>query len=279
MASRMDKYNTDINSISNSRLRRNESLYKNIYTNKVYTEFTDVDHSNVVELSDDYREKLTSRREKYHSNKQFNNGLNAYKNEKINYHNISLSSSEDKNYDINDVLANAKKNRIVDDDEEKKRRFKNVEYNILTDLTTEKVKDYKEKKKQLSKAEEDNLEELIHTITSNSLRKKIDDELLSELMPTQDFETVVGDISSLDDENHTINQENNNSDENLEEENDKIDDSFYTRSMELSKDDFVDEEDLSFLENSSMNVWIKLLITILIIAILAVIVYVIYYFI
>lgn len=51
--------------------------------------------------------------------------------------------------------------------------------------------EYRENKKKMSKDEEENLEELIHTITSNSLRKKIDDELLSDLLPTEEDETII----------------------------------------------------------------------------------------
>ena len=179
---------------------------------------------------------------------------------------------EEKIYNINDILANAKKNRVIDEEEEKRRQLKNIEYNILSDLSQEKVKNYHEQKKKLSKEEEENLEELIHTITSNSLRKKIDDELLGDLLPEEENETIIS--KNLADE---VNDSLENFSENEEENMDK---SFYTKSMELSRDDFdIDEEDTSFIDDKKMSLPIKILIVVFVLVVIAAIGYVIFKFI
>ena len=115
----------------------------------------------------------------------------------------------------------------------------------MKDLTEEKLKEHKEKKKEvLSKEEEEELKDLIYTITSNTMRQDIDNELLSGLMPTKLDETVVS--SDLSEElNATINIDdivNNNEDTtNISTTSTslKLDDSFYTKSMDLSDQDLV----------------------------------------
>ena len=169
---------------------------------------------------------------------------------------------------------------------EKKRKLRTTEYNILADLTAEKLKEHQEKKKEvLTKEEEVELEELIHTITSNTMRQEIDNELLSNLMPTELDETIVSqDLSEMlladDNEDTTI-----DSSSDIEKEMDdtestlsKIDDSFYTKSMDLSDRDFVasydsnDEIDNSFQEDGNKkSIIIKVIVVIFIIVLIAII--------
>lgn len=277
MASRMEKYHSDNTKNAYKRSEKNEKLYKQLYTNKIVTEFTNIDGVNVVDLSSIPTDVNFSRRENYQKNKLFNSDETVLKtdddNDLINNHKKELES-EEKIYNINDILANAKKNRVIDDATEKRRHLKSVEYNILSDLSQEKVKNYHEQKKKLSKEEEENLEELIHTITSNSLRKKLDDELLGDLLPEEENETIVSAslATQLNDEIEKIAED--------EETNQTIDNSFYTKSMELSRDDFeLDEDDNSFLDDKRMSLPIKFLIVVFILVVIAVIGYVIYKFI
>lgn len=285
MASRMEKYHkNEINSTnsSQSRLSKNENLYEKLYTNKVFTEFSNTNFDNVIDLNEVSDNTIFNKREQYKNNKILN--LDNTIIEKENSYSQKLDDEEqidkkEKNYNINDILENARKNRKIDDETEKKRRLKSVEYSILSDLSQEKIKEYHEnKQKKLSKEEEENLEELIHTITSNSLRKKIDDELLSDLLPREESETVISkelfdQIEEMDEKTREIKNE-------IVEE-DEIDNSFYTKSMDLSKEDFIQdlEEDYSFLEEKKMSIFSKIMITLLIIIVISIIIYVIYRFI
>lgn len=284
MASRMDKYHSDNASSIQSRSTKNEHLYQKLYTNKVYTEFSNNEPNNIVDLSNLKTEKNLNRREQFQKNKLLNgNENNVTYNHNLDYHSEILENKTEKNYDINNILENARKNRREDDELEKKRRLKNVEYSILSDLSQDKLKEYRENKK-LTKDEEENLEELIHTITSNSLRKKIDDELLSDLLPSEESEaTTPEQLSSVIDDEMIDNSSIDNDSDSAEEEK-NIDKSFYTRSLDLSEEDFEfseeeEEEDRSFLEDKKMGILPKILITILILAILCVISYIVYYFI
>lgn len=283
MASRMDKYNenkNDSQKISQSRLSKNEKLYEQLYTNKVFTEFNNSNFDNVIELNDLSNNELINKREEYQKIKTSINLEDESNNRKYSYENLkNIETEEEKkerNYNINDVLENAKRNRIEDDEIEKKRRQKSVEYSILSDLSQEKVKEYHEKKqKKLTKDEEENLEELIHTITSNSLRKKIDDELLSDLLPTEESETLVS--QELFDKIEEIESKTRDLRQDLEEE--KMDQSFYTKSMDLSNEDFEIEEDYSFIDEKKKGILPKILLILFILIVVSIIIYVVYRFI
>lgn len=248
MSSRMDRYDVPEKNKS-SRLSKNQKLYEDLYTNSSYTEFTDINSSNVIELNNNLPNTI-GRRENYQKNKEYSNAFNTddiYKYDPFDEEKYSLEtkSISKKDYDINSVLESAKKNRVDVDDLEKKRKLRTTEYDILKDLTEEKLKEHKEKKKEvLSKEEEEELKDLIYTITSNTMRQDIDNELLSGLMPTKLDETVVS--SDLSEElNATINIDdivNNNEDTtNISTTSTslKLDDSFYTKSMDLSDQDLV----------------------------------------
>ena len=194
MASRMERYTSKETESVASRALKNQRMYEDLYTNATYTTFSSMEPSvNVIDLSN-VQAGNVSRREAYQRAEPVNN---------------------DRDFDINHVLEEAKKNREDEDELERKRKLKTTEYNILTELNEEKMKEYQNNKDVLSKEEEKNLEELIHTITSKTMahdvneilerekeerkerRKasKKDDYLLDDLMPTKFDETIIsGDI-------------------------------------------------------------------------------------
>ena len=149
----------------------------------------------------------------------------------------------------------------------------------------------------MSKDEEENLEELIHTITSNSLRKKIDDELLSDLLPTEEDETIISKelLESIEDTEDIALEKNKVNEDSDKEDSDKedflkdttnemeIDRSFYTKSMDLSKEDFEidddDSDDDSFLEESKMSTTKKIFLVCFIVLVIAIVGYIVYRFI
>lgn len=295
MASRMDRYENNKSSNS-SRLIKNKELYEHLYTNSSYTEFTDINSSNVMDLTSNTTNE-EGRRENYQRKRRFtdslgNNDESTLHYNEYTYHQIIEPNTKD--YDINSVLEKARKNRVEVDELEKKRKLRTTEYNILADLTAEKLKEHKEKKKEvLTREEEDKLEELIYTITSNTMRQEIDNELLSNLMPTELDETIVSqDLSEmlLDDSKENLKEnDSNNIKEEIDEADEtdstlsKIDNSFYTKSMDLSDRDFIasynsnDEADNSFQDSSNKKgTIIKVLIAIFIIILIITIAVVLY---
>lgn len=191
---------------------------------------------------------------------------------------------EDKEYDINKVLKNAKSSRDVDELEEK-RKLKKEEYNIVKEIGLDKIDSYKESKEKrekevLKEAEKEELEELIDTIYSKTLadevnNKDVDDgekdkDLLSDLLPT-------------DAENTIINEELTKmliKEEREEKAKEKLDDSFFTKSNDLTasdllnNDDVVDDEEEDFFEDdTSMPKWIWIPICLSVIIVVSVIIY------
>lgn len=250
MSSRMDRYNQVSRDIS-SRTTKNQQLYKELYSNKTYTEFTNIDKDNVIELNTNIKEPMNRRSNisrtrmfyediKNKDNSRESLGMNS------SYQRI-LEDSMEKSYNINDILELAKKNRTSLNEEEKQRKIKSAEYNILSDLSQEKLREYHEKKeKGITRDEEENIEELIHTITSNSLRKKIDDQLLDDLLPQNESDTLISKTLLEEIENGRVDDiEDDTKDQTstTAELEKGLDKSFYTRSMDLKKEDLIVSED------------------------------------
>lgn len=215
MASRMERYTSKENESVASRALKNQRMYEDLYTNATYTTFSSMEPSvNVIDLSD-VPTKNVSRREAYQKSKGVAT-FGAEEAREIRNYDFEYQKPEtatnDRDFDINHVLEEAKRNREDEDGLERKRKLKTTEYNILAELNEEKMKEYQNNKDVLSKEEEKNLEELIHTITSKTMahdvneilerekeeRKKAskkEDYLLDDLMPTKFDETIIsGDV-------------------------------------------------------------------------------------
>lgn len=290
MASRMERYDNSLRNVS-SRTTKNQQLYKELYSNKTYTEFMDIENDNVVELNSNEELFNNTRRSNLNRNRViYSNGTNQAQRRSdlgINssYQKI-LEEDKEKTYNINDIMEMARRNRTELDENEKKLKIKSAEYSILSDLSQEKLKEYQERKeKGLSKDEEENLEELIHTITSQSLRKKIDDQLLTDLLADEDSDTFVS-KKLLDEIENGSNDEIDDDDTKEQSENTDsiekgLDTSFYTRSMDLKKEDLImpsdenEETDLSFEDEKEGP--LKIIVTIvLVLLVLAIVGYIFY---
>ena len=288
MLSRMERYNGSSRNV-NSRTIKNQQLYKELYSNKTYTEFMDIDHENIVELSSNINDFNSTRRSSLNRN-MVSYSTDSYPNRRRSDLGINSSyqkvfeEDKEKSYNINDIMEMARRNRNDLDENEKKRKIRSAEYNILSDLSQEKLKEYQERKeKGLSKDEEENLEELIHTITSNGLRKKIDDQLLTDLLADEDSDTFVSKKMLDEIENDSNDDTDDDTKEQIENTSDLekgLDTSFYTRSMDLKKEDLIlpasdSDDDLSFDDEKEGP--LKVVITIvLVILVLAIVGYVFY---
>jgi len=185
---------------------------------------------------------------------------------------------EEKIYDINSVLEEARKNRVVNDELEKKRKLQNVEYNILADLN----KKYINKKEKIEEdLEKEGIRELIDTITSKNLAKDLkeleeDDgkDLMSDLMATNTLSNI-NDINLEEEIEKEIlvekkKKEDELSDEIVEEDG-KLVNSFYTRSMDLSEQDFeLRDEIVEEIKEKRKILILVVLIVIVIVAIISI---------
>lgn len=290
MRSRMERYNdnTDLNDRSYSRTNKNSELYKNIGNNSKYTNFTDVSNINAIEINASTQNSRT--RESYHKIKDYDNIMPVPKVKKeLDEFNYIYQDRENKIYDINTVLEEARKNRIDKDELENKRKLKNTNYNILANLNPEELEKYRQRKNKVKRPSDDEIRELIDTITSKTLAGEISKattvNLLSDLMATSAMDKI--DCDNSDEVKEDVDIDLSLSKEILDKEsiqkmNDMkhepiksgimkdADDDFYTRSMDLSDKDFdIDDE---FVEKS-IPVFVKVLIILIILAVVGVAVY------
>ncbi len=191
---RMDRYK-DEDMAPASRLDKNQELYQNFSNNTIYTNITDVTNANAYDISSAISGSHTTR-EAYQQMQKYQAMEDVPKTKKeLEDFNYLYQRKENKVYDINSVLEEARKNRQEVDEKEEKRRLKNNEYNILSGVNKKELEKYREeKKKKLTTPEEEEIRELIDTIASKTLAGEIDKatsvNLLSDLMATSIMDKV-----------------------------------------------------------------------------------------
>lgn len=299
---RMDRYN-DENTINTTRLDKNQSLYQNVSNNVIYANITDVTNANAFEINKNI-DKTHTTRESYQQMRQYKNISEVPKIKKeLEDFNHLYKTNENKVYDINSVLEEARKNRQEKDEREEKRKLKNNEYNILSGVNKAELEKYREeKRKRLTTPEEEEIRELIDTIASKTLAGEIDKatsvNLLSDLMATSIMDKVEG-SEEMTSEQETVKETTEEIDENLslskkildteeikevseqesekeeekEETKSEKDPDFYTRSMDLSDKDFNLSDDF---KEESLPLPLKILIFLVIVCVIALGVYFIY---
>lgn len=299
MRSRMERYQERQQETS-SRSTKNQELYENIGRNTKYTNFTDVTNANAFDL--DAAQKNYRTREGYHQMKEYNPIMPEQPKVKkeLDEFNYLYQDRENKVYDINSVIEEAKKNRIKKDELEAKRKLKNTSYNILASLNPEELEKYRKEKVERTKPDEDELRTLIDTITSKTLAGEIDQatsvNLLSDLMATNMMDRVDKPVKEdkkeekEDEDDEELEKSLSLSKEILDKDQiekvnklkdektsssimDESDTDFYTRSMDLSDKDF--EMDDEFKEKK-MPIALKIILILLVIAVIAVAIYFIY---
>ena len=204
--SRMDKYfdpseqevdsNTGEFKIVSSRLQKNQELYKEVSN----LDIDDFDlNSNVSILGDntenidlnEIQEKLS---EKYHEDKK-DKGLGN--NEDAPLPKINLD--ETREYDINSILAKAKEDKEVDYEEDRLKKLRNTQYDILNNLNidnkeAEDKKDYSNVVASNREDDEKKLLDLIDTITAKELIKEEENiEIDGEMDPLDLLSDLRGD--------------------------------------------------------------------------------------
>lgn len=248
---RMERYDSSNRNTVRSRTEKNKDLYNDLGRLEKYTTLTDVSKIDAVELSSAKKNYRT--REGYHSLKDYDMNVEEKPKERKELDEFNfLYNNEHKTYDINKVLEEAKELREKDA-LEKKRKLHNEKYNIL-ESSEEDLEKFKEETKLRHKPieNEEELEELIHTITSKELREEIDkaesndnNSLLSDLMATNVNEEVLKPIATKI-EDSKVEDDAKKLDKVKEKTmslKDEIDKSFYTKSLDLSEEDFESDDE------------------------------------
>ena len=255
---RLDKYDTSNKPTRSSRVDKHETLYDELNSKIGYSEAVDLTSNATLDLNSFAANKKS--RENYQQVKEVQDLIAPT--EPISKEVKKEEIQTPKSFDINEILEEAKKNRGDIDDLEHKRNLKDSDYSVLTNLNRKYLH-----KKDVTKEDVEELQELIDTITQSSITTETTDdgkELLADLM-TASVKT------DFDDDEKTTKDE-----EEVEEELSATvaPNTFYTKSMEITEDDFdVREEIQSEIKKSNK------LIIVLVILILMVLTAIISYFI
>lgn len=269
---RMERYDNSNRSTVRSRTEKNQDLYNDLGRLEKYTTLTDVSKIEAVELNAAKKNYRT--REGYHQIKDYDIDIEKPKERKELDEFNFLYKDEHKTYDINKVLEEAKELRERDS-LEKKRKLHNEKYNIL-ESSEEDLEKFKEETKLRHKPieNEEELEELIHTITSKELREEIDkaesndnNSLLSDLMATNVNEEVLKPIATKI-EDSKVEEDTKKLDKVKEKTmslKDEIDKSFYTKSLDLSEEDFISDDEEEEIKPSKFIGFLKFLFSLILI--------------
>ena len=169
---------------------------------------------------------------------------------------------EEKIYDIRDVLNKAKDKKP---EKESFHSLDNTNYNILKNLklNNENKKEY----------EDDDLKELINTITSTSMLNQMTDKELGLNMFDLDSTTDVK--REGNDSIKSLLEQAKKYEEKKKVEQTNIDNSFYTSSLNFTKEDFEEANQYSK-EKKSKKILLKIFVFIFLIAITALIIFGVY---
>ena len=251
MKTRMEKYYDNHEESIGSRSRRNEELYKEI--NKSEIERFEI-NSNATVLANSGRnidvEKIKKILDtKYKETpKRRSIVLDEIEEEE----NISLEQTRE--YDINAILERAREQKEFDYEKDRLKKIRDTQFDILKNLNL------KEEKEEIEDTAENNLMTLIDAINEKEKTKQKDLDPLDILTDLKGNEnTIILDGLKDEVESKMI--------EDKKEEN-KIDDSFYTTSVNFTQSDFDDFNDLKA-EVNSHKALIKVIIGLVVVALLA----------
>ena len=247
MDSRMEKYSSKQNSSeTTSRTSRNRQLYDDLYLNTNYTNAVVLDDSKEIDINK--IKELIQKENNAEEKRNVRPTLDFYKdlkdlNEEVN----------EKVYDINEVLKEAKSKRDILEEATEKRKT-NSKYESHLDIEAELAKTRKVYDKLLQ--EETELLDIMNTLSNTSVVNKKDayKDLTTE---ANKFKTGTVEVQKIESAKQEEIVDNNNNDTT----------EYNTNTFMFDKRDFVTEESLRE-HLSGTNKFIKVLVFLLIIAII-----------
>lgn len=257
MESRMNKYRDEHSEMS--RVEKHESLYKDINNSQIEDYAV---KSNATVLGNNENEIDIEKIKKILDNK--------YK-EAPKRRSIRLEEKEEdsktteeeeptKEYDLNNFLAKAKDDKEETYEEVRSKKLRDTQFDILNNLNLQ------VDKKEEEEHEDKDLMNLINTITINEVKKNEEKEPSKESDPldiltdlkgdehTEVFEGIKEEIEKIEKTSKILN---------ASVDDNKVDNTFYTKSNKFAKKDLVDDD---FLDDDKMNLGVKILIALIIIA-------------
>lgn len=268
MNTRENKYS---NNVGMSRVAKNDDLYKQI-NNSELDNFNV--RSNATVIGNQEREIDVEQIKKI-LDKRYNSApkRRSIRIEERPHENI-ISDEPTKEYDLTKVLEKAKDEKVETYEENRAKKLRNTQYNILSNLNID-----GEEKEEVKATPEENLMNLINTITINEAKKleeknsnsnDIDPlDILSDLKgddDTQVYESMETEVTKIT-EIKEKEKENNNQITEVENKNqEKLDNSFYTSNL-FKKNDFEDDNK-DFVDDEKIGIGIKILIVLVVVTFL-----------
>jgi hypothetical protein len=257
METRTKRY-SDLDVKAGSRTARNQNLYKSIYEDTEYTNIegiTNIGRTNRIDVRTiqamlkEEKEPLPKR------SAVINNDVK-----------VTEEPTEEKDYDIKDILSKAKNNQTKDD----KERSLDAINKLLARIDAEKDEDDTDIEQDTK-----DIENLMNTLTSTLALQKLSDKELSEsIMPELSEKTQVTKRFKPDVELNDGPKKDDDDDntDDVEENANTLDTSFYTNSNQLKRDD-LDTEIRDDEEEPKKNIVGIILLTLLIAIVLGAIIY------
>lgn len=268
MNTRENKYS---NNVGMSRVAKNDDLYKQI-NNSELDNFNV--RSNATVIGNQEREIDVEQIKKI-LDKRYNSApkRRSIRIEERPHENI-ISDEPTKEYDLTKVLEKAKDEKVETYEENRAKKLRNTQYNILSNLNIE-----GEEKEEVKATPEENLMNLINTITINEAKKleeknsnsnDIDPlDILSDLKgddDTQVYESMETEVTKITEIKEKEKENNNQITEVKNKNQEKLDNSFYTSNL-FKKNDFEDDNK-DFVDDEKIGIGIKILIVLVVVTFL-----------
>lgn len=268
MNTRENKYS---NNVGMSRVAKNDDLYKQI-NNSELDNFNV--RSNATVIGNQEREIDVEQIKKI-LDKRYNSApkRRSIRIEERPHENI-ISDEPTKEYDLTKVLEKAKDEKVETYEENRAKKLRNTQYNILSNLNIE-----GEEKEEVKATPEENLMNLINTITINEAKKleeknsnsnDIDPlDILSDLKgddDTQVYESMETEVTKITEIKEKEKENNNQITEVKNKNQEKLDNSFYTSNL-FKKNDFEDDNK-DFVDDEKIGIGFKILIVLVIVTFL-----------
>lgn len=269
MNTRENKYS---NNVGMSRVAKNDDLYKQI-NNSELDNFNV--RSNATVIGNQEREIDVEQIKKI-LDKRYNSApkRRSIRIEERPHENI-ISDEPTKEYDLTKVLEKAKDEKVETYEENRAKKLRNTQYNILSNLNI----DGEEKEEVKEATPEENLMNLINTITINEAKKleeknsnsnDIDPlDILSDLKgddDTQVYESMETEVTKITEIKEKEKENNNQITEVKNKNQEKLDNSFYTSNL-FKKNDFEDDNK-DFVDDEKIGIGIKILIVLVVVSFL-----------
>lgn len=268
MNTRENKYS---NNVGMSRVAKNDDLYKQI-NNSELDNFNV--RSNATVIGNQEREIDVEQIKKI-LDKRYNSApkRRSIRIEERPHENI-ISDEPTKEYDLTKVLEKAKDEKVETYEENRAKKLRNTQYNILSNLNID-----GEEKEEVKATPEENLMNLINTITINEAKKleeknsnsnDIDPlDILSDLKgddDTQVYESMETEVTKITEIKEKEKENNNQITEVKNKNQEKLDNSFYTSNL-FKKNDFEDDNK-DFVDDEKIGIGIKILIVLVVVTFL-----------